>query len=164
MKAITGNVLKLGDKVSSAQLLPERYHSLRTAAAQAKHVLEGCGISSAALHDHPVLVAGRGFGVGHDVPAVIEALKAAGVRCIMARSFGRDFFRTAINHGLPVVVSEIVDGVENGDNVSIDFENGTIIHAGTETKFTPYPDFVLSVIESGDLIAAARKELGRRSP
>jgi 3-isopropylmalate dehydratase small subunit len=162
MKEITGKLLKLGDDVDTTQILPEQYHTVTDAAKLAKHVLEGydSGFPTKIMKGR-ALVAGSHFGSG---PAPIQAalaLKAAGVSCIVAKSFGRTFFRHAINHGLVPVVANIVDKVNDNDNIAINLEQGKITYPGGETNFAPYPEFVCRIIQTGDLIVAAKKELGK---
>ncbi len=109
-----------------------------------------------------VLVAGALFGGGRFGAEAATALKAAGISGVIARSFGRDFFRQAINCGLPVVVADIVDMVSDGDEVTINFEEGKITYSEKETTFPPYPEFVINILETGNLTAAVKKELKKR--
>ena len=163
MKEITGKLFKLGDDVDTAQILPEQYHTVTDAAELAKHVLEGYDSGfPAKIKRGRALVAGSHFGCGPAPTQAALALKAAGISCIVAKSFGRAFFRHAINHGLLLVAADIVDKVNDGDDIAINLEQGTITHPGGETSFAPYPEFVRKIIQTGDLIAAVKKELGKK--
>ena len=76
-----------------------------------------------------------------------------GIRVIIARSFSRIYFRNAINAGMPAIISpEVVDAVEEGDEITVDMENGKIITPGKEFSFPPYPDTVMNILRKGGLI------------
>ena len=163
MKEITGKLLKLGDEVDTALILPEQYHTTTDAAELAKHVLEGYDSGfPTKIKRGRVLVAGSHFGCGPVPTQAALALKAAGINCIVAKSFGRAFFRHAINHGLLLVAADIVDKVNDGDDVAINLEQGKITHLSGEMSFAPYPEFVCRIVQTGDVIAAVKKELGKK--
>lgn len=163
MKQTTGKLLKLGDNVNTAQILPEQYHSIADTSELARHVLEGYDSGlRAKIKRGKVLVAGSHFGCGPAPTPAALALKAAGVSCIVAKSFGRAFFRHAINHGLLLVAVDIVEKVSDGDDIAVNLEHGKITYPSGEANFAPYPEFVLRIIQTGDLIAAVKKELGKK--
>ncbi len=163
MKEITGKVLKLGDSIGTAQILPEKYLSDGSISKIAKHVLEGYSEGfPAKMQEGGVLVAGLHFGWGPATARAVAALKAVGIRCVIAKSFGRAFFRGAINEGLPAIAVNIVGEVSDGDIITINLEQGEITYPGGEMSFALYPEFVLNIVRSGDLIAAIKKELGKK--
>ena len=56
-----------------------------------------------------ILVAGANFGCGSSREGAVTALKAAGIRCILAPSFGDIFFNNCFQNGvLPVVLDAAV--------------------------------------------------------
>lgn len=163
MKQITGKLLKLGDNVDTAQILPEQYHTVTDNSELARHVLEGYDSGfPAKIKRGRALVAGSHFGCGPAPTPAALALKAAGISCIVAKSFGRAFFRHAINHGLLLVATDIVDKVNDGDDIAVNIEQGKITHPNGETSFAPYPEFVCKIIQTGDLITVVKKELGKK--
>lgn len=163
MKEITGKLLKLGDNVDTAQILPEQYHTVTDAAKLAKHVLEGYDSGfPTRIKKGRVLVAGSHFGQGPASTQAALTLKAAGVSCIVAKSFGRVFFRYAMNHGLLLVAADIVDKVSDGDDIAVNIKQGEITHSSGEINFAPYPEFVCKIIQTGDVIAVVKKELRKK--
>ena len=160
MKEITGKIIKLGNNIDSSRLLLKRHPDDSTCSEEGKPVLDVQGDGfPAKIQGGEVLVAGALFGSGRSAAEASAALKAAGIRGVIARSFGRDFFRQAINCGMPVVVADIVDMMSDGDQVTINFEEGKITHGEKETTFPPYPEFVINILETGSLTAAVKKEL-----
>jgi len=53
-----------------------------------------------------------------------------------------------------------VDGVEKGQEITIDFAAGTVTTASGEYGFPPLAPEVLEIIEDGGLIPHVRKRLG----
>ena len=78
----------------------------------------------------------------------------------MARSFARIYFRNCINQALPIVTCDAVDGVESGDEITIDFAAGTVTTPQGEYTFPPLSPEVMEILEDGGLIPHARKQLG----
>ena len=92
------------------------------------------------------------------------AIKAAGVSCVIAKSFARIFYRNSINIGLPIMeCPEAVDAISNGDVVSVDADTGTITDETTGETFTaqPFPPFLMEIINAGGLVPRWQKKLGK---
>lgn len=81
------------------------------------------------------VVGGTNFGAGSSREAAVAALKYAGVAAVIARSFGRIFFRNAINNGLPAVIIEETAGIAPGDRLRLDLEARTVTNLRTGQTF-----------------------------
>lgn len=105
-----------------------------------------------------IIVAGDNFGCGSSREHSPVAIKAAGISAVIAKSFARIFFRNSINIGLPVFISEDVDKIDDGDEVEIDFETGTIQDKtkGIILKVKPLPVFMQKIVEKGGLVEFLR--------
>jgi 3-isopropylmalate dehydratase small subunit len=77
-----------------------------------------------------------------------------GVAAVVARSFGRQFFRNAINNGLPVIECDIT-GIEQGDEIEVDAERGrvAVLARGIVRGVTPLPAEIRAILAAGGLIA-----------
>ena len=109
-----------------------------------------------------IIMATTNFGCGSSREHAPLAIKAAGVSCVIAKSFARIFFRNAINIGLPLLeCGEAVDGSEDGDTLEVDITNGRIknLTRGGEFNAKPYPDFMAKLIAAGGLIEYTKKRL-----
>ncbi len=87
---------------------------------------------------------------------------AAGVSCVIAKSFARIFYRNAINVGLPIMeCPEAVDAICAGDTVKVDTDAGVITNERTGETFTaePFPPFIAEIIEAGGLVARTRAKI-----
>ena len=101
-----------------------------------------------------ILVAGRNFGCGSAREQATTAIRALGIKCVVASSFARTFYRNAINDGLPIVeCPALYDAVHEGDELSIDLSAGVIHHAGREYGFPQMPESVRKILELGGLAA-----------
>jgi 3-isopropylmalate dehydratase small subunit len=99
-----------------------------------------------------IIVAGKNFGINSSREQAIEVLKLMGVRCIIAPSFGRQFFRNAINNGLPIIECNS-SSIQENDQLSVDLENGSVqSNHGLSENFLPLPQEILKIIEMGGLL------------
>ena len=112
-----------------------------------------------------ILVAGKNFGCGSSREHAPVAIKAAGVACVVARSFARIFFRNAINIGLPILECPEAARVREGDVLRIEADSGRItnITRGETYQAVPFPAFMQEIIRAGGLMNYAAARLGRDS-
>src|SRR5690606_25267807 len=74
-----------------------------------------------------VLIAGRNFGCGSSRERAAGAVKHLGVKCVIASSYARLFYRNAINIGLPILeCPEAVEAIEDNDEIEVDIATGPI--------------------------------------
>jgi 3-isopropylmalate/(R)-2-methylmalate dehydratase small subunit len=128
----------------------------------AKHAMESLDPNFAKKAENGVvIVAGRNFGCGSSREQAPIALKYAGVKCVLAESFARIFYRNAINIGLPVLESPgVTEQVEEGDVLTVDLEQGKIVNeTKNETVYAlKLPDFILEIVKNGGLIEHLKKK------
>jgi 3-isopropylmalate/(R)-2-methylmalate dehydratase small subunit len=160
---VTGNAVKFGDNIDTDVILPGKYLVLIDPNDLAKHAMEGLD------PDFPekakkgiVVVGGKNFGCGSSREQAPLALKYSGVKCVVAESFARIFFRNAINIGLPLIeYTGISAAVDNGDELSVDFEAGTIqnVTKGKSFQVAKLPPFILEILTDGGLIENLRRRM-----
>ena len=94
-------------------------------------------------------MAGKNFGCGSSREHAPLALKGCGVRCIIAKTFARIFFRNAVNIGLPVLECAEADEIADGDELDVDLEKGVIYNLTTNKEYatTPLPEFIMQIVE-----------------
>jgi len=108
-----------------------------------------------------ILVAGKNFGCSSSREWAPVALKAAGVKLVIAEFFARIFYRNAINIGLPIVECPgISEKLQVGDDVEVDLEKGLlkIFKSGERLKISAMPRFLIDRIKHGGLIPELEKE------
>jgi len=163
---LKGKVHKYGANVDTDVIMPARYLNISDPAELAKRCMEDIDpdfVSKVQRGD--IIVATTNFGCGSSREHAPLAIKAAGVSCIIAKSFARIFFRNAINIGLPLLeCDEAVDKTEAGDFLEVKLSNGQIKNLTNGMTFTakPYPDFMAELISDGGLIEHTKKRLASR--
>jgi len=132
----------------------------------AKHCMEDIDREFVArVKPGDIIMATTNFGCGSSREHAPLAIKAAGISCIIAKSFARIFFRNAINIGLPLLeCEEAVDKTEAGDLLEVDLSSGKIKNVTNGMTFTarPYPDFMAELISAGGLIEYTKMRLASR--
>ena len=99
-----------------------------------------------------VIVAGANFGCGSSRETAPRVLLACGISAVVAPSFGRIFFRNAINVGLPAIECD-TSGIDQDDVVEIDLDRGLVSVAQRELKrhSRPLPDVMRALLGAGGL-------------
>ncbi len=159
---ITGRVWKYGDDINTDVIFPGKYtYSITDRKEMAQHALEDLDPTFVAnVRPGDIIVAGKNWGCGSSREQAVTCLKEAGVGAIVARSFARIYFRNCINEALPIVTCHAVDGVESGDEVTIDFAAGTVTTPQGKYTFPPMPAEVMAILNAGGLIPYVRQQLG----
>ena len=102
------------------------------------------------------MAAGWNFGCGSSREHAPIAIKASGIRCVIAASFARIFYRNAINIGLPIVESpEAAGEICAGDRLEVDLKRG-VIHNLTQSRtyqFGGFPVFIQEMVDAGGLLS-----------
>ena len=163
---VTGTAMKFGDNVDTDVILPGKYLVLIDPRELAKHAMEGLDSTfPEKAKKRVIVVGGKNFGCGSSREQAPLALKYAGVKCVLADSFARIFFRNAINIGLPVIeYNGISAAISNGDEVTVDLESGTIQNLTKGGIFQPakLPSFILEILADGGLIENLRRRLKKK--
>lgn len=155
MKA-NGTVFKYGDNVDTDVIIPARYLNSSDPKELASHCMEDIDkdfVNRVKAGD--LIVADKNFGCGSSREHAPIAIKAAGVSCVIAETFARIFYRNAINIGLPIIeCPQAAKGIENGDEVEVDFDSGIITNKtkGTSFQGQAFPEFMQKIIKAEGLI------------
>ena len=151
-----GKVYKYGDNVDTDVIIPARYLNSFDAMELAAHAMVDIDPDFASTVEiGDIIIAGKNFGCGSSREHAPLCLKSAGVKCIIAESFARIFYRNSINIGFPILeCKEAVDNIEPGDNVEIDFKEGIIYNETKSQKYksVPFPEFIQKMIDSNGLV------------
>lgn len=150
-----GRVFRFKDNVDTDVIIPARYLNTSDPKELASHCMEDIDPSfTKKVEKGDIIVADRNFGCGSSREHAPIAIKASGVSCVIAKSFARIFFRNSLNIGLPILeCAEAVDGIKEGDIVSVDFTLGKIKNetTGKEYMAEPFPKFMQDLIAAGGL-------------
>jgi 3-isopropylmalate/(R)-2-methylmalate dehydratase small subunit len=167
---VKGKVIKLGDNISTDDIIPGRFVHLRSNLPElAKHVLEdaapefasraralsvGCGGKA-------ILVAGKNLGLGSSREHAPVVIKMSGVGAILAKSAARIFFRNAINQGMPVLLCD-TDKIGDGDELEINVNDGKIadVTSGITLTCGKMPPIMSAILEEGGVIPYMQRHRG----
>ena len=159
-----GKIWKFGDNIDTDAIIPARYLNTWDPQALAAHCMEDADpLFMKKMRPGDILVGGENFGCGSSREHAPIAIKAAGIACVVAKSFARIFYRNSFNMGLPIFESRELWGlVEDGAEIEIDADGGVIRIIGGATEplhIQPVPPFMQELIADGGLmnhIAKAR--------
>ncbi len=151
---IGGRVIKFGDNVNTDVIIPGRYLVSIDPQELAKHAFEPLGSEvQQRLWSSQVVAAGNNFGCGSAREQAATCLIGSGIKAVLACSFSRVFFRNCINTGLLVVECPgAAAAATDGGEVWINDAGGTVEVGGQTFRFTPYPESLRRILESGGLI------------
>ncbi|MEM1543414.1 MAG: 3-isopropylmalate dehydratase small subunit [Candidatus Bathyarchaeia archaeon] len=153
---VSGRAIIFGDNVNTDVIIPSKYLTSLDPNELAKHAMEGIDPSfPSRAKSGVIIVAGRNFGCGSSREQAPIALKYSGVKCVVAESFARIFYRNAINIGLPVLESPGIRGLVNeGDTLTVILDEGKIINESKNiiVEANRLPNFILEIIMDGGLI------------
>ena len=165
--SLRGHVYKYGANVDTDAIIPARYLNVNDAQELAQHCMEDIDAGFAGnVQAGDVIVATTNFGCGSSREHAPLCIKAAGVSCVIAKSFARIFYRNSINIGLPILeCDEAVDGTDAGDELEIDLESGAIrnLTKGTTFQAKAYPEFMLELMRAGGLVEYTRRRLAAKT-
>lgn len=158
-------VWKYGDDINTDMLFPGKYtYSCSTAEEIKPHLLEDLDPEFAKrVQPGDIVMAGANFGCGSSREQPVVGLKAVGIQAVIAKSYARIFYRSAINQGLLLVeCPEAVDAYRPGDEVTIDALAGTVTVGGRSFSFPKLPPEILAIREAGGLLPYTIRKLAER--
>ncbi len=162
-----GKVHKFGDNINTDEIIPARYLNTSDPAELARHCMEDADPKFVKkLEEGDIIVAGENFGCGSSREHAPIAIKAAGVSCVIAKSFARIFYRNAINIGLPILTSpSAAETLREGDTARVNASKGEIVKSGRTKvyKSEVFPGFIREIIKSGGLMEYAKSREEKKS-
>ncbi len=157
-----GFVHKFGDNVDTDVIIPARYLNTANHKELASHCMEDIDkdfIKKVKPND--IIVANYNFGCGSSREHAPIAIKAAGISCVIAKTFARIFYRNAINIGLSILeCDEAADNIQAGDEITVDFDTGIITNITKQETYQaePFPEFIKQMIHSNGLLNSLKNK------
>ncbi len=158
MKEFKGKVWVLGDDIDTDIIIPTEYLALKTVGDMTPFAFSPLRPELASqIKEGDIIVAGKNFGCGSSREQAPEIIKALGIRCVIAKSFARIFFRNSINNGLLLIEQDqLQTNVTEGDSITVTV-NEKITCNGADYKIVSLPENLVQIIEAGGLVKAMRK-------
>ena len=160
-ETFTARIWALGDDIDTDIVIPTEYLALKTVQDMTPYAFSPLRPELAAqIKPGDIIVAGSNFGCGSSREQAPEVVKALGLRCVIAKSFARIFFRNAINNGLLLIENaDLADFVKEGEEITVTV-NEKIECRGKEFPIVSLPDNLVEIINAGGLVKAMRKRNG----
>ena len=159
-----GFVHKYGDNVDTDVIIPARHLNTANHKELASHCMEDIDAEFVnKVKDGDIMVAGFNFGCGSSREHAPIAIKESGISCVIAKTFARIFYRNSINIGLAILeCEEASNDIDDGDEVSIDFDSGIITNLTKNKTYQgePFPEFIKEIIHKNGLLNSL-KESGK---
>jgi 3-isopropylmalate/(R)-2-methylmalate dehydratase small subunit len=151
-----GKVWKFGNNIDTDAIIPARYLTTSDPRELAAHCMEDADSNFITkMKTGDIILGGENFGCGSSREHAPISIKAAGVSCVIAKSFARIFYRNSFNMGLPIFESEeLIDAIKEGEEITVDSTNGTITipRSNKIFKINPIPPFMEELIADGGLM------------
>ncbi len=161
MEQFTGKVWVLGDDIDTDIIIPTEYLALKTIEEMKQYGFSPLRPHLASrIQKGDMIVAGKNFGCGSSREQAPEVIKALGIRCIIAKSFARIFFRNSINNGLLLLEQEkLRDDISEGQEITVAV-NSHVSYNGREYPLASLPPNLMEIINAGGLVKAMRARNG----
>ncbi len=162
MAEIQGRVWKYGDNVNTDVIFPGKYtYTVSEPSEMPQYALEDLDpVFAGDVKPGDIIVGGTNWGCGSSREQAVICLSEAKLGAIVANSFARIYYRNCLNNALPAIVCpEAVNAIQNGEQVTIDLEKGTISCDAGEFSFPPLPEAVMEIFNAGGLIDYTRERL-----
>ena len=162
---LKGKIIKYNEKnINTDLIIPARFLTTSDHHHLGMHCMEDLDsdfTTKIKKKGYSILMASSNFGCGSSREQAPIALKAAGIKCVIANSFARIFFRNSINIGLTVVEFNNIDEFHTNDEIEFDLRKGIIKNLSTNISYniSALPDFIQDIIDVNGLIQYAKRRL-----
>lgn len=159
-----GHIWKFGDDVDTDVIIPVTFCGTNDAEELGRHCMAGIDPAfPGKVNRGDIVVAGRNFGCGSSREPAPISIRAAGISCIVAKSFARIFYRNSFNIGLPLFeCTDLADEAAAGDLLEVEPDTGELrdVTLGKVFMAKPIPPFMQDLLRSGGLMSHVAKRLG----
>lgn len=161
---LKGKAWKFGADIDTDAIIPARYLNTSDPVELAKHCMEDSKNPDfiRKMKKGDIIVADKNFGCGSSREHAPIAIKAAGVSCVIAKTFARIFYRNSFNMGLPIFeCPDAAADISEGDVLEVDARSGVIknITKAKTYKANPIPPFMAELISAGGLMEWVKKKV-----
>ena len=160
---LKGKAWKFGADVDTDAIIPARYLNTTDHKELAKHCMEDANPDFVKkMKGGDIIVADKNFGCGSSREHAPISIKAAGISCVIAKSFARIFYRSSFNMGLSIFESaDASEKIKEGDEIELDPSTGVIHNLTKKEKYQarPIPLFMQELINAGGLMNYVKRRI-----
>ena len=156
-----GTIFKFHNDLDTDQIIASQYLLLPNLEEMKEHAFESLDPDfPKKVKPGDFVVGGENFGCGSSREQAPEIIKALKVKCVIAKSYARIFFRNSINNGLLLIEnSDIQDVIKEGDSLTVNMGE-SLEFDGKTYPIHPLPDNLMDIINAGGLVKAMQKRNG----
>ena len=147
--------LRIQNDINTDYIISGRYKfRIQDEKELAKHIFEDVEENfHKRIKSGDFLVAGENFGCGSSREQAPVALKASGLKAVIAKSYARIFYRNAFNVGLCLVECE-TNFIDDMDELELNLEENMIrnLSKGLNIEIKPIPDIMRKILDNGGVI------------
>ncbi len=160
-KIFSGKIWKFGNDIDTDTIIPGKRATIPDNEEMKKYAFELLKPEfGSTVRAGDILVAGSNFGCGSSREQAATVLALNGIRCIIAKSFARIFFRNAFNNGILLLTNDgIQDACEGGDIVTVDVDARTVSVNGKNFPVGAVPQNLFNIVSNGGLIEDTKKRM-----
>lgn len=155
--------LGINDNINTDYIISGRYKfRIQDPKELAKHIFEDITKDFySKIKKGDFVVAGENFGCGSSREQAPQAIKAASVGAVIAKSFARIFYRNSFNIGLALIECD-TDSISESDTLVIDLEKATLFNITKNIKLyiKKIPPVMSRILEDGGIIGHFKKRGG----
>ena len=160
---LKGKAWKFGADIDTDAIIPAKHLNTTDYKELAKHCMEDADPNFIKkMKNGDIIVADKNFGCGSSREHAPISIKAAGISCVIAKSFARIFYRNSFNMGLPIFESaDASEKIKEGDEIKINPSTGVINNLTKKEKYQakPIPPFMQELINAGGLMNYVKKKV-----
>ena len=163
---IRGRVQLFGDHVDTDAMIPGEFchlSDLKEIGEKAFYYVRPDFVQRV-RRGEDIIVAGEGWGTGSSREHAAWALKGAGVKAIVAKSFAYIHKRNLVNEAIPFLIlrdPEFYNQVHDGDELEINLKTGTVTLKGKTYQGEALPDIMRRIMNHGGIIPHVKQRLAR---
>ena len=152
---VEGKAFVFGKNIDTDQIYPSRFVEYTEVEDIKKFAMYGADADfTKKFTAGDIIVAGTNFGCGSSREHAAITLKGIEVGAVIAESFGRIFFRNAINLGVPVITCKNISAlIHEGDQVKVEIKSVEIVNltTGEKAEAVPMSDYIMNILQSGGI-------------
>jgi len=155
--------LKIKDNINTDYIISGRYKfRIRDPRELAKYVFNDIDpYFSKKVKKGDYLIAGDNFGCGSSREQAPLALKALGIKAVIAKSFARIFYRNSFNVGLMLIECN-TQFIDDGDMLELHEAKNVIknLNKGLNIEIKPLPLIIKKILDDGGVVEHFKKNKG----
>lgn len=147
-----------GNNINTDLITPGRYNITTDAKELAKIAfIEHRPEFAQKVQKGDFIIAGNNFGCGSSRETAVTAIKACGIKAVIAKSFARIFYRNCIDQGLLAIIA-LTDNISENDKLKIEIEKQLVINISKKKEIKAViPPLMIKLFESAGIIPYLKK-------